>query len=264
MKQNKNFTEININIVYIDLNYQSTDEYFSVIEELLLGHPKLEKLKFVVKVDYRYFPGNSHEEKLTMTRRYEDFLKMLTTRSPCLKNIEIELVANGSVVRYDDACLLAAATKLVESVYIGYKSKTTKEGVMKFIDASPNLCEFDFSCICNDDEDVDDILKHLAENCPNLAVLELMDTSCSCDALKYALERLTGLRKIAFHLNNSEDINQVFEVMTKSLKDIKQVQICTSVEVQSNQREYLIPFFLKFTNLQSFLFSGNIGKKHSL
>ena len=102
MKRNKNIAEININMLYVDhLNYQNVNEYFGILEKLLLGHPKLKRLHFDGKNDSD-FTGNEEKERSMMTRNLK--LKNLTTSSPYLTHLEMDSVVRGSRTRYDDAC----------------------------------------------------------------------------------------------------------------------------------------------------------------
>jgi len=274
LKRNKNITVMDINLTCSLLAVQHGENDFNILERLLLGHPKLQKLTLDASyhVDDDSFEGEDDECEILMntyTRKYEHLLKTLTTASPYLKHLEIAVDVYGLTVRYDDACLLASASPLMQRIYLGRFMKVTKKGIMSFIDASPNLRGFDFSgadrSVFHGDSvdfdgfnsyDVGEILMYLADKCHKVAVLNLI-SSCSCEAIKHAISKLPGLQSITCHLGSAEEIAGVFEVMTESLEDVKHLRIEAAFDGDTNIRGALMPFFQKFTNLQSFRLSGH-------
>ena len=189
MQQNNLITDIKVFNDSIDL-----DKCVNLLEKIS-GHKNLRELTFSVKNYYQNVVFSEEAINL-MSRKLEKFLKELVLDSPHLEKLNLDFSSSSQKI-FNDACLLASATKVLQAVRIPY-ANVSNQSVLRFIRRCPELREIKLPRGYMNDS----VLKELADFCPNLKILHLQLFHCNpnelfgFDAFSYAISKLLNLQDI--------------------------------------------------------------------
>ena len=267
MEHNKNLTDITITFCY-SRNYSRA---LSLLKNIS-GHKKLQNFIFISHVGCRNIFGgyevpisDAKKELPLISRKLETFLKKLVVDSPFLKNLNLAFYL-GFRNLFDDACLLASATTVLQSINL-LDAHVSNRAVLRFVRKSPELREIKLPF-----ENINDaVLMNLADFCPKLKTLNLRNCkynqNCfhrkifvciSFDTVLYVINKLRYLQDITFCLQSGRKFVQVIQAMTLSLSDVTHLDIKYNFhDTEKLQCQSLVPFLKKFVNLRSLQLIAN-------
>ena len=186
--------------------------------------------------------------------RLKVLLLRLRHNSPLL--IDLSLSFDDGYL-FDDDCLRAIASASLQSIDISRNVNVTRNSVITFLTACPYLREVKLP----PQFDTDEMIRHTADVCPHLIVLDVRGYNVSIDAARYAIRKLPYLQKIKLKLRNHEDFVHLFQDMEKYLSGLSDLAITTSYEQRENVETYLEVFFKKFSSLKSLVIESFNGEE---
>ena len=145
----------------------------------------------------------------------------------------------------------------MQSIYLTTFENITQEGVIEFISKSQNL----FKLELNINNMNDRVVKHMANNCPKLILLNLSVENISFATVRYAISKLNCLQEICFIVSNIEDLTQVFADIKICLPCIVDMKIYCDFDVDVHLILSLKPKFKRITSLLSLIILDKRGKK---